>query len=181
MKQQIILFIEPAKEAWKCNESIGNLFMNRFAIDEDAAHEVLGVYYLKQSSYEMCNYQHEAYASNVIERQRKERFDRKTIAKGIKYAAKHRCYNTELHIFSAGLLHEDKSERIEYISHVLHKQKISSILLTQLTLTRIRLSSAEDVQLAYKDDQGCILYNPPDFDKMTEEQITRASFQANMC
>ena len=44
--QKIVLFIEPAIEAWSTPSKIGNLFMNRFAIDEDAIHEILKIYQL---------------------------------------------------------------------------------------------------------------------------------------
>ena len=42
--QKIVLFIEPATTAWATPSKIGNLFMNRFAIDEDAKHEILKIY-----------------------------------------------------------------------------------------------------------------------------------------
>ena len=48
LKQKIILFIEPNDEDQKSPTSIGNLYMNRFAIDEDAADEILNIYDLKQ-------------------------------------------------------------------------------------------------------------------------------------
>ena len=48
LKQKIILFIEPNDEDQMSPTSIGNLYMNRFAIDEDAADEILNIYHLKQ-------------------------------------------------------------------------------------------------------------------------------------
>ena len=48
LKQKIVLFIEPAEFAWTTSSKIGNLFMNRFAIDEDANHEILKICYLKK-------------------------------------------------------------------------------------------------------------------------------------
>ena len=48
LKQKIILFIEQNDEDQKSPTSIGNLYMNRFAIDEDAADEILNIYDLKQ-------------------------------------------------------------------------------------------------------------------------------------
>ena len=49
--QKIVLFIEPAEEAWRTPSKIGNLFMNRFAIDEDANHEILKIYHLENTLY----------------------------------------------------------------------------------------------------------------------------------
>ena len=47
--QKIVLFIEPAVKAWRRPSQIGNLFMNRFAIDEDAKHEILKIYHLENN------------------------------------------------------------------------------------------------------------------------------------
>ena len=46
LNQKIVLFIDPAV-AWEKTSKIGNLFMNRFAIDEDAKNEILKIYQLE--------------------------------------------------------------------------------------------------------------------------------------
>ena len=51
LNQKIVLFIEQASEAWDEPSKIGNLFMNRFAIDEDAKNEILKIYQLKKEFY----------------------------------------------------------------------------------------------------------------------------------
>ena len=53
--QKIVLFIEPAAVAWKTPSKIGNLFMNRFAIDEDAKHEILKIYQLDYRLFNFTN------------------------------------------------------------------------------------------------------------------------------
>ena len=45
--QKIVLFIEPQEVKWSTPLKIGNLFMNRFSIDEDGCHEALKIYYLE--------------------------------------------------------------------------------------------------------------------------------------
>ena len=45
--QKIVLFIEPSAQAFLTPSKIGNLFMNRFGIDEDAKHEILKIYQLE--------------------------------------------------------------------------------------------------------------------------------------
>ena len=177
MRHQIILFIEPAKEEWKCPESIGNLYLNRFAIDEDAAHEVLDVYYRQQSSAELCDPKNEAYANFEFERKHKQRFDNKMLKKGIELVAKNQSSKYFSHIFIAGWLFEEGSKQMEYLSDLIRDHKIPPILLTGLLLNRIRVSILEDVKSAYKDDRGVILHRPPDLSKMTEEEITEASFR----
>ena len=47
--QKIVLFIEPQEEKYMTPSKIGNLFMNRFAIDEDGRHESLKIYHLQDT------------------------------------------------------------------------------------------------------------------------------------
>ena len=41
--QKIVLFVEPNYDAWITPAKIGNIFMNRFAIDEDASSEISNI------------------------------------------------------------------------------------------------------------------------------------------
>ena len=47
LNRKIVLFIEPAYHTYKKPSKIGNLFMNRFAINEDAKNEILKMYQLE--------------------------------------------------------------------------------------------------------------------------------------
>ena len=47
--QKIVVFIEEADEPSVTPLKIGNLFMNRFSIDEDAGFEILKIFYPKRS------------------------------------------------------------------------------------------------------------------------------------
>ena len=53
--QKIILFIEPNDDACFTPLKLGNLFMNRFAVEEDAASEILTIFELDKSSYKMSD------------------------------------------------------------------------------------------------------------------------------
>ena len=44
--QNLVVFIEPSKDASNISSKAGNLYFNRFCIDEDVACELSGVYYL---------------------------------------------------------------------------------------------------------------------------------------
>ena len=46
--QNIIVFIEPNDQPERPNWKLANLYLNRITIDEDAALELLGVYYLEE-------------------------------------------------------------------------------------------------------------------------------------
>ena len=48
--QKIVLIIEPNECPYETPSKIGNLFMNRFAVDEDAASEILKIFELDKTS-----------------------------------------------------------------------------------------------------------------------------------
>ena len=50
LMHKIVLFIEPSEDACLTPLKIGNLFMNRIAVDEDAGHEILKIFELKTST-----------------------------------------------------------------------------------------------------------------------------------
>ena len=50
--QKIVLFIEPAEAAWSTPSKIGNSFMNRVGIEEDAKHEILKIHHLENNLYD---------------------------------------------------------------------------------------------------------------------------------
>ena len=49
--QKIVLFIDPSYDAFDKPFNIGHLFMNRIAVDEDAASEILKICELAPSSW----------------------------------------------------------------------------------------------------------------------------------
>ena len=50
---KIVLFIEPNDDACLTPLKIGNLFMNRFVVEEDAASEILKILELDKTSFKM--------------------------------------------------------------------------------------------------------------------------------
>ena len=69
--QNIVLFIEPFDDAFDKPEKIGHLFMNRFAVDEDASCEVLSVLELGKGSEKMSWLENTEYENFEIERKEK--------------------------------------------------------------------------------------------------------------
>ena len=49
--QNVVLLMEPSDFAWDISLKAGNMYLNRFCIDEDAAFESTGVYYLKKRAF----------------------------------------------------------------------------------------------------------------------------------
>ena len=53
LNQKIVLFIESAAVRSRKPSKIGNLFTNRFAIDEDAKNEILKIYQLEYQPFDL--------------------------------------------------------------------------------------------------------------------------------
>ena len=51
--QNLVLLMEPSGDASDISLKAGNMILNRFCIDEDAAFELSGVNYLQKSSDDM--------------------------------------------------------------------------------------------------------------------------------
>ena len=47
--QNLVVLMEPIEDAWVTPWKGGNIILNRFCIDEDAAFELSGIYYLEKS------------------------------------------------------------------------------------------------------------------------------------
>ena len=66
--QNLVVLMEPSEEAYRTPLKGGNMILNRFCIDEDAAFELSGVNYLKKSSRDIVYG-----ASFALEEKRKEK------------------------------------------------------------------------------------------------------------
>ena len=49
--QKLVVFLEPSEDASNISMKGGNMILNRFCIDEDAAFELSGVNYLEKWSH----------------------------------------------------------------------------------------------------------------------------------
>ena len=50
--QNLVLLMEPSEDAANIDLKGGNMCLNRFSIDEEAAFEISGVHYLEEKSYD---------------------------------------------------------------------------------------------------------------------------------
>ena len=67
--QNLVFLMEPSEEASNISLKGGNMILNRFCIDEDAAFELSGVNYLKRSYKDMGNFgKEERYTGRTLER-----------------------------------------------------------------------------------------------------------------
>ena len=51
--QNLVILMEPSLDGDNVSVKAGNMILNRFCIDEDAAFELSGVHYLKEASWTM--------------------------------------------------------------------------------------------------------------------------------
>ena len=59
--QNLVVILEPSEEAFINCLKVGEMILNRFCIDEDAAFELSGVYYLKHKFFEIAYGKETAY------------------------------------------------------------------------------------------------------------------------
>ena len=164
-KQNIILFTEPSEFGWETPSKIGNLFLNRFCIDEDNACEVLGVHRLKMRiiSRRYPNrlnpiHYFVGYDELEIDQLYKlmeideidELYNLKIISDSIQEAAKlvtkyefgEKLKKIHLVFAQNDDNMDDRLETIdEIISNWMHSMKIKSFMVTLLTMTRVDLVS----------------------------------------
>ena len=142
--QNIILIIEPPNEPWVFPSKIGNSYINRFTIDEDAAFELLGIYYL---SNELVITKTQ---SGIRKRKSQESraYDLKTLTNAIQNASKF-GQNSETHL----VMSLDFSFRYGYIpeiARVMTKYQMDRIMITKLKMHRENLITKEIMQKYYK-------------------------------
>lgn len=70
IKQNLLVLMEPSRNAFNVSLKAGKMVFNRFCIDEDAVFELSGVNYLEKSSYDMDA---ESFDS-IVEREVKGRY-----------------------------------------------------------------------------------------------------------
>ena len=73
--QKIVLFMEPFDDAFFTPLKIGNLFMNRFAVEEDAASEILKILELEKTSWKISrpNSKYNPEYKNLVGRKKTKR------------------------------------------------------------------------------------------------------------
>ena len=72
--QKIILFVEPNDDAFETPAKIGDIFMNRFAIDENASCEILKRLELCKTSLDM-SWSDEENNKNLVEERKQKGMD----------------------------------------------------------------------------------------------------------
>ena len=130
MNRNIILFIEPAAKPFDTPEKIGNSYINRFTIDEDAAFELSGVYYLKQPKVVYKNKMSTQWKSSVSTT--KYEYDKKVIQSALEKANDKK----KLHLIVACDYYYRAINFDRAVYHWMREFHVKSLLITKLKLTR---------------------------------------------
>ena len=153
--QNLIFFLEPNDEAFHIPVKIGNLLMNRLAIDEDAAFEVGKVLELHKSSNKMKAKCH-PYLITTKEREMKEIVDEDVIDSALLYAST-TCSNSMItHFIYAGDYYkydedEDHHKKIkDFILTKMKKYGLKSAMLTMVSMSRSFVITKEHMKNCYK-------------------------------
>ena len=127
MPQNIILCIERSKNPWEFPEAIANLYMNRFAIDEDAAFEIV----------------------DIIRLPGIHKTEKNLLRNAFKKAMFAENLPLPIHITCATDSHP--SGRINNIEQLLLEFQIDSVLLTTINWSRILLIDQETTDIMYNE------------------------------
>ena len=187
--KNIIVLIEPLVDLCYPHWKLANLFMNRFSINEGAAFELLGVYFLRKCSTDLCYWNNarekewikkewnEArlqkglnmnYRFNSDSKLFSERYDFGIINTAIAKIPKN--YDTTTHFVCAYQYYDDEKLKRILLSGM-NKHRIKSAYMTIFNKYRHHLVTKEEMKSYYKgeyvekDDYwsaGCMLHSVND-------------------
>ena len=143
MPQNIILLIEPCNEKWNFPFKIGNLYLNKSAISEDDANEILFVGQLLKSSVKMTE-------TEIIQ---KQKLDRQIIENIFKKERSHFRSDRKTHLILSGYVYTTiamatayehlKDQLCKNISDLFGNVKLKSIILTIVNMSQSGLLTKE--------------------------------------
>ena len=144
-KQNLVLFIEPPIDPWSSPSKIGNSYINRFAIDEEAAFEIIGIYNLSKmrvvGSIENYGFG-ERRGEDMVS-------DNEIIDSAIKKSAEYKTKRLNTHLIFAGVSFARFEPEIAYAMKI---YKIRSISVTKLEYVRQHLITKEVMETISKGE-----------------------------
>ena len=166
--QNLVVFMEPmaSEHPYITPLKAGNMILNRFCIDEDAAFELSGVNYLKKYRKLSDTEKGKEYSENCIHSYsklnfhehlvilQKEHFDEEVITAALQKISENEAKELKIHFVYAGyyyFYHEDKLRSI--ILNGMKKHKIKSVMLTSIYLQRVNLITKEEMESYCKGEK----------------------------
>ena len=164
--QNLVVLMEPSKYAHRTPLKAGNMILNRFCIDEDAAFELSGVNYLKKVGFHSSidTEKGKEYSENCIHSYsklnfhehliilQKEHFDEEVITAALQKISENEAKELKIHFVYAGRYwEEDKLRRI--ILNGMKKHKLKSVMVTRIYLHRKNLITKEEMESYCKGEK----------------------------
>ena len=118
IKQNLVVLMEPSEDAWRIHLKVGNMIFNRFCIDEDAAFELSGVYYLKSHNW--------------------NNFDANTTCSALRKISETEAKELQTHIIYAGDFFGTNRLK-SLVQKEMKKNRIKSAMVTSYDLWRMNL------------------------------------------
>ena len=127
MLQDVVLLMDPPNDAWNISLQGGNMALNRFCIDEEAAFELSGVYYLQKWM-----------TDTRFNDPEKEAFDEQVIVSACKNIAKNKSNDSNIHfVYACGDRHNYYHDLIlPLVLEEMENCKIESFMWTSISIIR---------------------------------------------
>ena len=145
--------MEPSETEYVRPLKIGNLYLNRFTIDEDAAFEIIGVHELSTSRYELKDEEWKA-LENVEFEELISKTDKETLASAAINALQTWSAKTDVHVVYAGLNYITQFLEPEILDQlivdILNAIKLKSLMITVISMERNSVITKEVMKDCYK-------------------------------
>ena len=184
--KNLIFLIEPSENEFITPIKISNLYLNRFAVDEDAAFEIIGVYDMPKSKLEIP-YENSENFENEISEENINHFSKENLEEDLEildFAFKNIIPKwtpaTDYHIIYAGFKfitrYAEPEKMNPVIVKIMENLKLKSLIFTMVFMFRNHIVTKEEMKDFYKgkfeDDKG--------FDKLSVQDDLDSFFdQAN--
>ena len=154
--KNVIVFVEPPKEANDISMKAGNLYINRLCIDEDAAFELSGVHYFETSDILKSS------ANKSKGSKREDNFGNKResiIDFALRIAAESASNDLDLHVINVGECREFYFPTLEdLLRKGIQNYEFESVLVSTIYMYRDLLISKENMERicmgkAYRKDE----------------------------
>ena len=136
INQNVALVIEPPRDGSSISWKAGNMFLNRLCIDEEAAFETPGIFFLESSSFWQVAHQ------------------------AFRQVSKTKTADLKLHILYAGIhtniAHGPYSEERlrQFLLKEMKKHQIKSVTMTTISMTRRNLITHEEMEKYYSSGRS---------------------------
>ena len=177
----LFVVMDPSEKPFDVSSKAGNMYLNRFCIDEDAACDLSGINYFKKSTIledkgKVFLFTNRIYLTDIFKVygilgfHLKERFDEKIIDSCLLKLTQSKANECKTHFLIASgyyYYQEDKLKKI--ISKGMKKYKIKTVMITIISMTRVGLITKWEMEKYCKGEHYVKVSVNEDFDSLFED------------